>query len=67
MAGSRARPMIALGGHFATVAWGRPTFPGLAILLAVLAIDLVRERRRDAVDSRTAPGAARTVEAAWTT
>ena len=35
-----------------TVAWWLPTFPGLAILSTVLAINLVGDRLRDALDPR---------------
>ena len=45
--------MIALGRDFVSVAWWLPTFPGLAILLTVLAINLVGDRLRDALDLRT--------------
>ena len=45
--------MIALGRNFVTVAWWLPTFPGLAILMTVLAINLVGDRLRDALDPRT--------------
>ena len=44
--------MIALGRDFVSVAWWFPTFPGLAILLTVLAINLVGDRLRDALDPR---------------
>ena len=44
--------MIALGRDFVTVAWWLPTFPGLAILLTVLAINLVGDRLRDVLDPR---------------
>jgi peptide/nickel transport system permease protein len=44
--------MIALGRDFVTVAWWLPTFPGLAILITVLAINLVGDRLRDALDPR---------------
>jgi peptide/nickel transport system permease protein len=44
--------MISLGRNFVTVAWWLPTFPGLAILLTVLAINLVGDRLRDALDPR---------------
>ena len=44
--------MIALGRDFVTVAWWLPTLPGLAILLTVLAINLVGDRLRDALDPR---------------
>jgi peptide/nickel transport system permease protein len=45
--------MIALGRDFVTVAWWLPTFPGLAILLTVLSINLVGDRLRDALDPRS--------------
>jgi ABC-type dipeptide/oligopeptide/nickel transport system permease subunit len=44
--------MISLGRDFVSVAWWLPTFPGLAILLTVLAINLVGDRLRDALDPR---------------
>jgi peptide/nickel transport system permease protein len=44
--------MIALGRDFVSVAWWLSTFPGLAILLTVLAINLVGDRLRDALDPR---------------
>jgi ABC-type dipeptide/oligopeptide/nickel transport system permease subunit len=44
--------MISLGREFVTVAWWLPTFPGLAILVTVLAINLVGDRLRDALDPR---------------
>jgi ABC-type dipeptide/oligopeptide/nickel transport system permease subunit len=44
--------MISLGRDFVTVAWWLPTFPGLAILLTVLSINLVGDRLRDALDPR---------------
>jgi peptide/nickel transport system permease protein len=44
--------MSALGRDFVSVAWWLPTFPGLAILLTVLAINLVGDRLRDALDPR---------------
>jgi peptide/nickel transport system permease protein len=44
--------MIALGRDFVTVAWWLPTFPGLAILITVLSINLVGDRLRDALDPR---------------
>ena len=44
--------MIALGRDFVTVAWWMPTLPGLAILLTVLAINVVGDRLRDALDPR---------------
>jgi len=44
--------MISLGRDFVTVAWWLPTFPGIAILLTVLAINLVGDRLRDALDPR---------------
>jgi len=45
--------MISLGRDFVTVAWWLPTLPGFAILLTVLAINLVGDRLRDAFDPRT--------------
>lgn len=44
--------MIALGRDFVSVAWWMPTFPGLAILLTVLSINIVGDRLRDALDPR---------------
>jgi ABC-type dipeptide/oligopeptide/nickel transport system permease subunit len=44
--------MIALGRDFVSVAWWMPTFPGLAILVTVLAINVVGDRLRDALDPR---------------
>jgi peptide/nickel transport system permease protein len=44
--------MISLGRDFVTVAWWLPTFPGLAILITVLSINLVGDRLRDALDPR---------------
>jgi peptide/nickel transport system permease protein len=44
--------MISLGRDFVSVAWWLSTFPGLAILLTVLAINLVGDRLRDALDPR---------------
>jgi peptide/nickel transport system permease protein len=44
--------MIALGRDFVSVAWWLATFPGLAILLTVLAINLVGDRLRDTLDPR---------------
>jgi ABC-type dipeptide/oligopeptide/nickel transport system permease subunit len=44
--------MIALGRDFISVAWWLATFPGLAILATVLAINLVGDRLRDALDPR---------------
>ncbi|MBI4635557.1 MAG: ABC transporter permease [Candidatus Rokubacteria bacterium] len=44
--------MIALGRDFVSVAWWLSTFPGLAILTTVLAINLVGDRLRDALDPR---------------
>ena len=44
--------MIALGRDFVSVAWWLATFPGLAILTTVLAINLVGDRLRDALDPR---------------
>jgi ABC-type dipeptide/oligopeptide/nickel transport system permease subunit len=45
--------MISLGRDFVTVGWWLATLPGLAILLTVLAINLVGDRLRDALDPRT--------------
>jgi len=45
--------MISLGRNFVTVAWWLPTFPGFAILMTVLAINLVGDRLRDALDPRS--------------
>jgi ABC-type dipeptide/oligopeptide/nickel transport system permease subunit len=45
--------MITLGRDFVSVAWWLPTFPGLAILLTVLAINLAGDRLRDALDPRS--------------
>ena len=44
--------MTALGRDVVTVAWWVPTFPGLAILLTVLSINLIGDRLRDALDPR---------------
>jgi peptide/nickel transport system permease protein len=44
--------MISLGRDFISVAWWLSTFPGLAILLTVLAINLVGDRIRDVLDPR---------------
>src|SRR5262245_10484081 len=44
--------MISLGRDFVSVAWWLPTLPSLAILLTVLAINLVGDRLRDALDPR---------------
>jgi peptide/nickel transport system permease protein len=56
LGGGSAHPtwgqMIALGRDFVTVAWWMPTLPGLAILLTVLAINVVGDRLRDALDPR---------------
>src|SRR4029450_6483603 len=48
--------MISLGRDFVSVAWWLPTFPGLAILVTVLAINLLDERLRDALDPRVGEG-----------
>jgi ABC-type dipeptide/oligopeptide/nickel transport system permease subunit len=45
--------MIAQGRDVVTVAWWLPTFPGLAIMVTVLSINLVGDRLRDALDPRT--------------
>jgi ABC-type dipeptide/oligopeptide/nickel transport system permease subunit len=44
--------MISLGRDYINVAWWISTFPGLAILLTVLAINLVGDRVRDVLDPR---------------
>ena len=44
--------MIALGRDYIGIAWWLSTFPGLAILLTVLAINLVGDRIRDVLDPR---------------
>jgi peptide/nickel transport system permease protein len=44
--------MIALGRDYISIAWWLSTFPGLAILSTVLAINLVGDRIRDVLDPR---------------
>ncbi|MBI4639952.1 MAG: ABC transporter permease [Candidatus Tectomicrobia bacterium] len=44
--------MIATSRDFVSVAWWLPTFPGFAILLTVLAINLVGDRLRDVLDPK---------------
>jgi ABC-type dipeptide/oligopeptide/nickel transport system permease subunit len=44
--------MIALGRDYLNVAWWLSTFPGIAILLTVLAINLLGDRIRDVLDPR---------------
>jgi ABC-type dipeptide/oligopeptide/nickel transport system permease subunit len=44
--------MISLGRDYLSIAWWPSTFPGLAILLTVLAINLVGDRIRDVLDPR---------------
>jgi len=44
--------MIALGRDYINVAWWLSTFPGIAILLTVLAINLIGDRVRDVLDPR---------------
>jgi ABC-type dipeptide/oligopeptide/nickel transport system permease subunit len=44
--------MIALGRDYVNIAWWISTFPGFAILLTVLAINLVGDRIRDVLDPR---------------
>jgi peptide/nickel transport system permease protein len=44
--------MISLGRDYLGIAWWLSTFPGLAILLTVLAINLVGDRIRDVLDPR---------------
>jgi len=45
--------MLAEGRVYISSAWWIVTFPGLAILATVLAINLVGDRLRDALDPRT--------------
>lgn len=51
--------MIALGRDYVNVAWWISTFPGLAILFVVLAINLVGDRARDVLDPRGSKAAHR--------
>lgn len=44
--------MISLGRDYISIAWWLSTFPGLAILLTVLAINLLGDRIRDVLDPR---------------
>jgi peptide/nickel transport system permease protein len=44
--------MISLGRDYISIAWWLSTFPGVAILLTVLAINLVGDRIRDVLDPR---------------
>jgi ABC-type dipeptide/oligopeptide/nickel transport system permease subunit len=44
--------MISLGRDYISIAWWLSTLPGLAILLTVLAINLVGDRIRDVLDPR---------------
>jgi peptide/nickel transport system permease protein len=44
--------MISLGRDYIGIAWWLSTFPGLAILVTVLAINLVGDRVRDVLDPR---------------
>jgi ABC-type dipeptide/oligopeptide/nickel transport system permease subunit len=44
--------MIALGRDYISLAWWLSTFPGLAILCTVLAINLLGDRIRDVLDPR---------------
>lgn len=44
--------MIAMGRDYINIAWWLSTFPGLAILLTVLAINLIGDRVRDVLDPR---------------
>jgi ABC-type dipeptide/oligopeptide/nickel transport system permease subunit len=44
--------MISLGRDYLSIAWWVSTFPGLAIVLTVLAINLVGDRIRDVFDPR---------------
>jgi len=44
--------MIAMGRDYINIAWWLSTFPGIAILLTVLAINLLGDRVRDLLDPR---------------
>jgi peptide/nickel transport system permease protein len=44
--------MISLGRDYINVAWWLSTFPGIAILLTVLAINLLGDCVRDLLDPR---------------
>ena len=44
--------MLAEGRGYLRDAWWLPTFPGLAIMLAVMAVNLVGDGLRDALDPR---------------
>jgi peptide/nickel transport system permease protein len=44
--------MISLGRDYINIAWWLSTFPGIAILLTVLAINLIGDRIRDLLDPR---------------
>jgi peptide/nickel transport system permease protein len=44
--------MISLGRDYINIAWWLSTFPGIAILLTVLAINLLGDRIRDVLDPR---------------
>ena len=44
--------MISLGRDYISIAWCLSTFPGLAILLTVLDINLLGDRVRDVLDPR---------------
>ena len=44
--------MISLGRDYINIAWWLSTFPGIAILLTVLAINLLGDRVRDILDPR---------------
>ena len=48
--------MISDGRDVLVTAWWVSTFPGLAIVLAVLAFNLLGDRLRDMLDPRTSPG-----------
>ncbi len=48
--------MVADGRDVLTTAWWVSTFPGLAIVIAVLAFNLLGDRLRDALDPKTTPG-----------
>jgi len=44
--------MLAMVRDYINVAWWLSTFPGIAILLTVLAINLLGDRIRDVLDPR---------------
>jgi peptide/nickel transport system permease protein len=44
--------MLNDGHHYIAQAWWLTTFPGLAIMLTVLSINLIGDGLRDALDAR---------------